>query len=152
NALETPASETRLFPLNCSRRFARYVINHPVYALNAIGNSGGRPREDVMRQSRPVRCHEVIRFNRPKRHDAFVGPSVSHHPPGLNRKHPGNRLGDRPVYPGFTELLEKDSVALPQDFEPLFGHLSQTSDREPWSWKRVSPDDRVGQAELDSQP
>src|SRR6516164_3527320 len=83
-AIRTP--DTPLFPFNCSWRLARHVINHPVYTLDAVGNSRGGPRQEVLRQSRPVGGHEVIGFHGSKRYDALVSPCVSHHAHCLHRQ------------------------------------------------------------------
>ena len=109
----------------------RDVVDHPVDPAHLVDDPAGDFAEDLVGQPGPVGRHGVAGIDRPDGNDMLVGPAVAHDPHRLDRQEHGKRLPDLAVPAGLAHLLEDDDVGLPQDAQPLGGHLAHDPDAKP---------------------
>src|SRR5438105_15877172 len=95
------ASPPRSFPLNRRRRLARDVVNDAIDATHFVRDPVAYPRQELCRQRRPMRCHEVSRLHRAKRDGVLVRAAVAHHADRAHRQKYRERLR-RLVVPRLT--------------------------------------------------
>src|SRR5213596_1304222 len=73
------SASTTLLPLYRRRRLARDVVDHAVDAAYFVHDAAGDFAEQIVRQRRPARGHEVAGLHRPQGDDVLIGAAVSHH-------------------------------------------------------------------------
>src|SRR6267143_4858693 len=80
------SASMRLLPLYRRGRLARDVVDHAVDAAHFIHDAVGHFGEELVRQRRPVRGHEVGGLHRAQCDDVLVGTPVAHDAYGFHRE------------------------------------------------------------------
>src|SRR5918996_5096969 len=136
------------FPLNRSRGLAGGVVDDPVDAADLVDDAVRDPAEKAHVERVKIRRHAVDRGDRAQRADRLVGAIVAHHAHGLYRQQHRERLPDRIVQAGRTDLREEDRIRLAQNLEALLRDLAEDADREAGAGEGVAADKTFGQAQL----
>src|ERR1051325_11734783 len=69
----------RSFPFDRGGRLRRYVVGDSIHAADFIRNPARDPRQQIVRQARPVGGHAVDALDRADRDHVVVGALVAHH-------------------------------------------------------------------------
>ena len=78
---------------------------------------------------------------------AFVGSAVAHHADGLDREEDREDLAGLSIQTCGDDFFEQDLVGVADDFEFLFGDVTEHTHGQTRAGERMPPDDGIGNAE-----
>src|SRR2546425_3404818 len=138
----------RLLPLDRRWGLRRHVVDDAVHPGHLVHDARGDALEEVVRETRPVRGHEVLGRDRAQCEERGVGAVIALHPDAAHRRQHGERLGDAPIEVGRAQLLDEDRVSVPQRVQPLAVDRTDHAHREAGAGEGMPPEDVLGDAEL----
>ena len=104
-----------------------------------------------MGDSRPVGGHEIGGVHAAEGDHVLIAAAVAHHADGFHRENGGEGLGGAAIEVLGNDFFEEDFVGIPQNGEAVFGDFAEAADGEAGAGEGVSPDDFLGQAELQAE-
>src|SRR5439155_104950 len=107
--------------------------------------------EQLVRQRRPVRGHEIGRLHCAQRDRVLVRPAVAHDADRADRQEHGEGLRDLIVPAGATQFLDEDRVRTAQQLCTLARHLAQNAHAQPRAGKWMPKHELARQAQSDPE-
>ena len=84
--------ELLLFPFNGGGGLAGNIIHHSIDSVHFVDDPVSHPRQQIIRQARPIGGHKVVGNHRPDGADLLVGALVAHHAHRADRQQDRERL------------------------------------------------------------
>src|SRR5215831_15618182 len=144
-------SMTLLLPLDGTRRLGTDIVHDPIHALHFVDDTVGHSSQHFVGNFRPVCRHPVETRHGTDRNHMLVRSLVSHHTNRPDREQDGKGLPDVTIQPGGPDLLIHNRFCGPQDRQTLLCDSPEDSNREPWSWEWLPPDDVIRNIQFLSQ-
>src|SRR5256712_5406332 len=139
-------------PLDRRRRLRRHVVADAVHAGHLVHDPRAHALEEVLRETRPVRRHEVLGRHGAERDERAVRAVVALHTDAAHRREDREGLRDGAIEVRRPQLLEEDGVRAAQGVELLAVDRADDADREPGTGERMPPEDVLGNTELRADP
>src|SRR5690606_33821347 len=121
---------TALLPLYGGGRLRRNVVGHARDARDLVEDPVGDVLQEVVRQVRPARRHEVHRLDGAQGNHVVVAAGVALDAHGPDRQEDGEGLADVVVEVVDAQLLDEDGIRLPQAVRVLLLHFAQDAHAE----------------------
>src|SRR5262249_24481392 len=142
----------RSLPFNSRRRLGGDVVDDARDPGHLVDDAPRDVVEELVRQVRPVRGHEIHRLDRTQRDDVVVPAPIAHHPDRAHRQEHRERLTHALVEIVTAQLFDEDCVGPSQQVGIFLAHLAEDAYREAWAGKGMAIDHVARQAELDPEP
>src|SRR5215467_4562513 len=144
-------SMTLLLPLDRTWRLGTDIVHDPIHTLHFVDDTVRHPSQHVVGNFRPICRHPVETRHGTDRNHVLVCSLVSHHTNRPDREKDGEGLPDVTIQPGGPDLLIHNRFCSAQDRQTLLRDSTEDSNREPWSWEWLPPDDVIGNSQFRSQ-
>ncbi len=106
--------------------------------------------EEIVRQSCPVRGHEINRLDGAQCNDVIVFSAITHDAHRFDRQEHRKRLARLVVEVVFSQLLDEDVVSQLQQRHVLAFHFADDPDAQAGTGKRMPHDDLFRQAQFEA--
>ena len=147
----TAANRVSSLPLDRRRRLAGDVVDDARDAGDLVDDAPRDVIQELVRQARPVRGHEIDRLDRAQRDHVVVTAAIAHHSDRAHRQENRERLAHAVVEVVSAELLDEDGVGTPQQIGIFLAHLTEDADAKARAGEGMAVDHLPWQAELDPE-
>src|SRR5689334_7597802 len=138
-------------PLDGRRRLPRDVVHHARDALHFIHDAPRAYVEEVIRQPRPVRGHEVDGLDGAQAHHVVVAAPITHHTHASHRQEHRERLRSLVIQIMPAQLFDEDVVRLAQEIRVVLAYFAEDAHTQTRAREWMAIDHLARQPELDTQ-